>query len=92
MWGSDYPHKEASFPYSLAALRGSFAGVDHGEVAAMLGGNAAALYGFDLEALAPIAATVGPAVAEVDVPLQPGDIPLHAEKCPALVGFGKRDD
>jgi predicted TIM-barrel fold metal-dependent hydrolase len=91
MWGSDYPHKEASFPYSLAALRGSFAGVDHDEVAAMLGGNAAALYGFDLEALAPIAASVGPAVADVDVPLQPGDIPLEAEKCPALVGFGKRD-
>jgi predicted TIM-barrel fold metal-dependent hydrolase len=91
MWGSDYPHKEASFPYSWAALRGSFAGVPHDEVAAMLGGNAAALYGFDLDLLAPIAAAVGPRVSDVDVPLEPGDVPLVAEKCPALAGFGARD-
>ncbi|MGD9703763.1 MAG: amidohydrolase family protein [Acidimicrobiia bacterium] len=88
MWGSDYPHKEASFPYTLEALRAAFAGVDHGEVAAMLGGNAARTYGFDLAALAPIAARVGPRVGDVDVPLRRGDVPMVAEKCPALAGFG----
>src|SRR5436190_22965290 len=51
MWGSDYPHKESSFPFSHEALRAAFAGVPHDEVAAMIGGNAAALYGFDLAAL-----------------------------------------
>lgn len=91
MWGSDYPHKEASFPYSLEALRVAFAGVDHSETAALLGGNAARLYGFDLEQLAPIAARCGPRVADVDVPLHPGDVPLIAEKCPALAGYGARD-
>ena len=35
----------------------------------MLGGNAAALYGFDLDALAPVAAEVGPPVDEVARPL-----------------------
>jgi hypothetical protein len=35
----------------------------------MLGENAARLYGFDLEALAPIATAIGPTVAEVAQPL-----------------------
>jgi len=91
MWGSDYPHKEASFPFTPEALRVAFAGIPHDEVAAMLGSNAAALYGFDLDALRPIADRIGPKVSDVDVPLLPGDVPKAAEKCPALVGFGAAD-
>jgi hypothetical protein len=56
----------------------------------MLGGNAARIYGFDLDALAPVAARIGPLVSEIDRPLQPGDVPLIAEKCPALAGYGAR--
>ena len=88
MWGSDYPHKEASFPFTAEALRAAFAGVPHDEAAALLGTNAARLYGFDLAVLRPIADRIGPLISDVDVPLQRGDVPLHAEKCPALVGFG----
>lgn len=65
MWGSDYPHLEGTAPFSKEAIRLTFAGVPEDEVAAMLSGNAAALYGFDLERLAPIAAAVGPPVDEV---------------------------
>ncbi len=36
----------------------------------MLGGNAARLYGFDLDALAPIAAAIGPRVDEVATRLE----------------------
>ena len=90
MWGTDYPHKEASSPYTLEALRAAFAGVPHDETAQMIGGNAARIYGFDLDALGPIAQRIGPRKADVDVPLAVGDVPLLAEKCPALVGFGKR--
>jgi predicted TIM-barrel fold metal-dependent hydrolase len=86
MWGSDYPHKEASFPYSHEALRLSFAGVPREEVQAMLGGNAAALYGFDLEALAPLAERVGPSVGEVATPIEGSEIPPEAGKCPAFAG------
>jgi predicted TIM-barrel fold metal-dependent hydrolase len=88
MWGSDYPHKEGTLPFTLEALRASFAGIDHGEVQAMLAGNAARTYGFDLEALRPLGQQIGPLVGEVDVPLPPQSLPLEAEKCPALVGFG----
>ena len=86
MWGSDYPHKEASFPFSREALRLSFAGVDPLELRAMLGGNAAEVYGFDMDALAPIAARVGPAVDEIARPLSVDEIPAEAEKCPAFAG------
>ncbi len=88
MWGSDYPHKEGTEPYTIEALRASFAGVPHDETAMLLGGNAARVYGFDRALLDPIAARVGPLVADVDVPLHRGDVPMHAEKCPALFGFG----
>jgi predicted TIM-barrel fold metal-dependent hydrolase len=87
MWGADYPHKEASSPYSREALRAAFAGVPVEEVARMVGGNAAALYGFDLDALAPVAASVGPTVAEVDTAVLPGELPAEAGKCPAFAGF-----
>jgi predicted TIM-barrel fold metal-dependent hydrolase len=90
MWGSDYPHKEGSNPFTLEAIRASFASIDPIEVQAMLGDNAARTYGFDIEALRPIADEVGPLVADVAVTLPPQSLPPEAEKCPALVGFGKR--
>jgi len=86
MWGSDYPHKESSYPYSLEALRLSFADVPEPEVQAMIGGNAAELYGFDLDQLAPIAARVGPKVDELADPIAPDDIPPDARRCPAFAG------
>ena len=87
MWGSDYPHKEASSPYSREAIRAAFAGVPKAEVAMMLGGNAASLYGFDLDALAPVAATCGPRVVDSNQPLKPGELPVEAYKCPAFAGI-----
>ena len=86
MWGSDYPHRESSFPYSRLALRLSFAGVDPAEVRAMVGGNAAALYGFDLDALQPIADRVGPTVEELATPVERAQIPSDADRCPAFAG------
>jgi predicted TIM-barrel fold metal-dependent hydrolase len=89
MWGNDYPHREASWPYSREALRLAFADVDRREVEAMVGGNAAVLYGFDLAMLAPIADRVGPTVKEIAEPIALSEIPAGAEKCPAFVGVGQ---
>jgi hypothetical protein len=50
----------------------------------MVGGNAARLYGFDLDALEPVAAAVGPAVAEVARPLGADEIPPDALRCPVF--------
>jgi predicted TIM-barrel fold metal-dependent hydrolase len=84
MWGSDFPHREGCWPYSHEHLRLAFAGVDPVEVAAMVGGNAARVYGFDLDALAPVVARVGPSVEAVAEPLPAGDIPDDALRCPAF--------
>ncbi|HXZ85652.1 MAG TPA: amidohydrolase family protein, partial [Myxococcota bacterium] len=65
MWGSDYPHAEGTWPHSRAALRETFAGVPPTEVSAMLGGNAARVYGFELAKLEPLARRVGPSTAEL---------------------------
>jgi len=60
MWGSDYPHAEGTWPYTEERLRETFGGVSPDELRPMLGENAARIYGFDIEKLAPIAARVGP--------------------------------
>ena len=51
----------------------------------MIGGNAAELYGFDLDALAPVAAHVGPTIDEVAQPLDVStEIPDDALRCPVF--------
>ncbi len=69
MWGSDYPHREGTTPFSEEAIRSTFAGIAPAEVHAMLAGNAAAIYGFDLEFLGRLAATFGPRVEAVSAGL-----------------------
>jgi predicted TIM-barrel fold metal-dependent hydrolase len=60
MWGSDYPHPEGSWPVTREQMIETFRGLPEPEVAAMLGGNAARVYGFDAEKLAPLVARIGP--------------------------------
>jgi predicted TIM-barrel fold metal-dependent hydrolase len=69
MWGSDYPHDEGTFPYTTEHLRQVFHDWPEGDLRRVLAGNAADVYGFDLDALAPAAARLGPAVDEVRRPL-----------------------
>jgi predicted TIM-barrel fold metal-dependent hydrolase len=65
MWGSDYPHDEGTHPYTKDHLRRRFADVPHDECTKILSENAAKLYGFDLDALAPFAAEYGPTREEL---------------------------
>ncbi|MDF9812452.1 amidohydrolase family protein [Streptomyces sp. SPB162] len=76
MWGSDYPHDEGTYPYTREGLRIAFAGLPAEEVAAMVGGNAARVYGFDLGLLDAVAAKSGPTVAELAEPLE--EVPADA--------------
>ena len=69
MWGSDYPHDEGTGPFTREHLRALFHDTDPAELHRLLAGNAADLYGFDLDALAPLAAQVGPTVDEIATPL-----------------------
>ena len=69
MWGSDYPHDEGTYPFTREHLRQVFPGFTPAEMRQILSENAAALYDFDLEALAPVAARYGPTVEEISTPL-----------------------
>jgi predicted TIM-barrel fold metal-dependent hydrolase len=76
MWGSDYPHHEATTPYTREALRRSFAAWPSAALQRVLAGTAADVYGFDLKQLAPIAAKCGPTLDEIATPLD--DVPSDA--------------
>ena len=69
MWGSDYPHDEGTHPYSTLALRQVFHDWPEADLRKVLAENAAVLYGFDLDGLAPAAAQFGPTVTEIAEPL-----------------------
>jgi predicted TIM-barrel fold metal-dependent hydrolase len=60
MWGSDYPHPEGTWPETSRQMTDTFRGLPEDDVAAMLGGNAARLYGFDTQKLAPLVERIGP--------------------------------
>ena len=88
MWGSDYPHDEGTYPFTREHLRALFHDRSPDELQAILAGNAAKLYEFDLDALAPIAAQHGPTVDELRQPLteMPADANDALMKSVELVG------
>ena len=65
MWGTDYPHPEGTWPNTIARLRSDFGDVPVGDTRQMLGETAARCYGFDLDALRPIAERIGPTPADL---------------------------
>ena len=60
MWGSDYPHPEGTWPHTKDELASAFTGFPEDDVAAILGGNAAKFYGFDIAEISKVADKVGP--------------------------------
>ena len=60
MWGTDYPHPEGTWPNTVARLQSDFADVPVEDARRCSASTAARCYGFDLDALAPIAERIGP--------------------------------
>ena len=76
MWGSDYPHEEGTLPFTREHLRQVMGHLEPEQIQQFVAGNAAKLYGFDLDALRPAADQFGPTVAEIAQPL--------TEPCPRV--------
>jgi predicted TIM-barrel fold metal-dependent hydrolase len=89
MWGSDYPHDEGTYPHSREAIRSRFHELTPDVKFKILGENAAELYDFDLDALAPLAADVGPTVEELSEPLL--ELPENPSQGLAR-GYGTKGD
>lgn len=66
LWGADYPHYEGTWPHTDRWLAATFGGLPAPEVRAILGDNAAQVFGFDLNALQPLADEVGPSVEALE--------------------------
>jgi len=78
MWGSDYPHDEGTYPYTREHLRQVMSALEPDQVQQFLAGNAATVYGFDIEALRPDAEQFCPTVAEIAQPLE--ELPTDANE------------
>jgi predicted TIM-barrel fold metal-dependent hydrolase len=74
-WGTDYPHYEGTYPHTRKAIRHTFNDIEPADTRRMLGLNAAELYGFDLEKLAPIVEKIGPTPEQVAAPLAEDEFP-----------------
>jgi predicted TIM-barrel fold metal-dependent hydrolase len=66
MWGNDFPHPEGTWPHTREWLRTQFWDVPVDETAQILGLNAAGCYGFDVDALRPLADRIGPSPDDLD--------------------------
>jgi predicted TIM-barrel fold metal-dependent hydrolase len=64
-WGNDFPHPEGTWPHTREFLAAVFRDIPRDETAAMLGTNAAEVYGFDVGALRPLADRIGPTPDEL---------------------------
>ncbi len=78
-WGRDYPHPEGTWRYSddpdetpmtHLSLRHAMAGKPHDKVRAIVGANAARVYGLDEAKLGSIADEIGPTMEEITTPLE----------------------
>lgn len=80
LWGSDYPHIEGTWPWTIQSLHQTFEGIPIDSARKMLSGNAAAAYGFDLDKLRPIANKIGPTMPEVlsAPPVEPSPALLYS--------------
>jgi predicted TIM-barrel fold metal-dependent hydrolase len=64
-WGNDFPHPEGTWPHTREFLAAVFCDIPRDETAAMLGTNAAEVYGFDVGALRPLVDRIGPTPDEL---------------------------
>jgi predicted TIM-barrel fold metal-dependent hydrolase len=78
MWGSDYPHDEGTLPFTREHLRQVMGHLEPAQIQQIVAENAAELYGFDLDALRPLADQFGPTVAEIAEPLT--ELPENANQ------------
>jgi predicted TIM-barrel fold metal-dependent hydrolase len=65
LWGSDYPHIEGTWPWTLESLRTTFQGIAPRYLRRMVCDNAVTAYGFDRIELETVASRVGPTVGEI---------------------------
>lgn len=77
LWGSDFPHREGSYPWTRQSLRMTFEKTDLDVMRRIVGGNLVAAFGLDADALQRVADRVGPTVDELVRPLGEDEMPTE---------------
>ncbi len=90
-WGSDYPHLEASWPYTAEHLKNTFGGIDIDEVAQMLTYTSAKLYHFEVDKLRALADKHCLTAGEVFGGIDYASIPAEATHCPGMMKHTQRN-
>jgi predicted TIM-barrel fold metal-dependent hydrolase len=75
MWGADVPHSEGTSPYTVEAVRLLLHDLPDEALDELLATRAAAIYGFEVDALQSIADRIGPTRGEIRIPLAREEIP-----------------
>jgi predicted TIM-barrel fold metal-dependent hydrolase len=75
MWGADVPHSEGTSPYTVEAVRLLLHDLADEALDELLATRAAAIYGFEVDALQSIADRIGPTRGEIRTPLTRDEVP-----------------
>jgi predicted TIM-barrel fold metal-dependent hydrolase len=70
LWGSDYPHREGTYPFTREHLRRSFHTWKEADLRKIFSENISNVYKIDLGPLAAIADRIGPTKEEIAIPLE----------------------
>jgi predicted TIM-barrel fold metal-dependent hydrolase len=65
MWGDDFPHPEGTWPHTSEWIQNRLGAIPEEDSGRILGLNAAEVYRFDLDALAPTVERIGPTVEQI---------------------------
>jgi predicted TIM-barrel fold metal-dependent hydrolase len=80
MWGTDYPHREGTWPYTRVAMRNTLHGLPEDEVRMILGLNAIPVFHLDEQALGDVADRIGPTPAEIARAPKVSELPDPADR------------
>jgi predicted TIM-barrel fold metal-dependent hydrolase len=90
LWGSDYPHREGTYPWSKDSLRATMADIPPGDIRSMAGENLVDVFGLDLGELQTIADRIGPTMDELTKPLTAAEMPVAPGRIEYSFGFRER--
>ena len=89
LWGSDFPHRESTYPWSLDSLRMTMDGLDPDTIRRFAGGNLIEVFGLDEAKLQVVADRIGPTLGELRDPVDVEDVPFDDVKKDFTLGFRK---
>jgi len=75
LWGSDFPHREGTYPWSILSLRMSLEDIPPDAIRRLVGQNLIDVFGLDRPALQTVADRIGPTMHDLTTPLPTSEIP-----------------